>query len=124
MEARSEIVKQGLRKAYTAKVPERNLNVFCVSSKAYEKYSRKGQADYVQKSGIPELRRFCHSVTATGQLMEAKHYMTSSLPGFLSSIKMWLEGRIVDSQSSKPEYDSAYLFEDLAIMRKEVRKFS
>ena len=43
----------------------------------------------VAASGIPELRRFCHSVTATAQLLEAKHFLRSKLASLINSLGIW-----------------------------------
>jgi hypothetical protein len=89
MEARNNHVKEGLRDAYASKVEKGRLEVFCVSNTIYEKFSRKGNADMVRASGIPELRQFCHSITAGAQLLEAKHFLQSTLSSLLNSIELW-----------------------------------
>lgn len=43
----------------------------------------------VHASGIPEIRRFCHTITAGAQLREAKHFLQSALPSLLSSVELW-----------------------------------
>jgi len=43
----------------------------------------------VRASGIPELRQFCHKVTAEAQLLEAKHFLQSTLSSLLSSVELW-----------------------------------
>lgn len=43
----------------------------------------------VLTSGIPELRQFCHKITAGAQLLEAKHFLQSTLPSLLSSVEIW-----------------------------------
>ena len=43
----------------------------------------------VRASGIPELRLFCHSITAGAQLLEAKHFLQSKLSSLLNSIELW-----------------------------------
>jgi hypothetical protein len=65
------------------------LEVFCVSNTTYEKFSRKGNTEMVLASGIPELRRFCHKITAGAQLLEAKHFLQSTLSSLLSSVEIW-----------------------------------
>jgi hypothetical protein len=87
--ARNIHVKDGLQKAYASKVPGGKLEVFCVSNTTYEKYAKKGNGDMVSASGIPELRRFCHSVTADAQLLEAKHFLKSKLASLLNSLELW-----------------------------------
>jgi len=43
----------------------------------------------VRASGIPELRRFCHTITAEAQLLEAKNFLQSTLSSLLSSVELW-----------------------------------
>ena len=89
MDARNRHVKDGLQKAYASKVPGGRLEVFCVSNTTYEKFSKKGNAAMVRASGVPELRRFCHSITADAQLLEAKNFLQSTLSSLLTSIELW-----------------------------------
>lgn len=89
--ARNDYVRKGLQRAYSDKVPGGNMEIFCVSNVAYEKFSKKGTDEYVVASGIPELRRLCHTVTAKSQFLEAKHLLQSRLPSLLSSIRLWVE---------------------------------
>ena len=90
MKARSDHVKRGLRKAYASKVPNENLDVFCVSNTMYEKYARKGNAKLVGASEIPEVRRFCYKITAEARYREARHFLQSSVPSLLHSLGLWV----------------------------------
>jgi hypothetical protein len=67
----------------------RNLDVFCVSNNWYEKYCPKGNTKFVEASGVPDLRRFCHTVTADAQFNEAKHFLKSRLSTLLNTIDLW-----------------------------------
>jgi hypothetical protein len=91
IEARNSHVSEGLKRAYAEKVARGTLDVFCISNKHYEKFCRKGNVEYVKKTGIPELRRFCHSITAAAQFIGAKHYVQSRVPGLLNSIRLLAE---------------------------------
>ncbi|RDW73267.1 hypothetical protein BP6252_07174 [Coleophoma cylindrospora] len=108
IEARNAHVKQGLQDAYSSKVPGGRLKVFCISNTMYEKYSRKGNMEMVQASEIPELRRFCHTITAGAQLVEAKHFLNSELASLLNSAELWASTAVrpkaenpVDAESIK-----------------------
>lgn len=90
-------MKEGLQATYAAKVPGGVLNVFCVTNPTYEKYTRKGDLDMVNASGIPALRLFCYSITAQKQLLEAKHFLTTRLGTLLNSLQIW-----VDSHQESP----------------------
>lgn len=89
IEARNDHVKEGLRRAYASKVPGEKLDVFCVSNTTYEKYSEKGNTELVHASGIPQLRRFCHSITTEAQFREASHLLRSSLPSLINSLVLF-----------------------------------
>lgn len=52
----------------------------------------------IQKSGIPELRRFCRKITASAQLMQALHFMRSTVPSLLNSITLWLDSVQINAQ--------------------------
>ncbi|EXV00317.1 Ras GTPase family protein [Metarhizium robertsii] len=90
IEARNQHVKRGLQSAYASKIPDQTLDVFCVSNKIYEKHVPKGNSEFVAASGIPELRRFCHTITADAQLQEATHFLKSSIPSFLTTLEIRL----------------------------------
>ena len=96
--ARNEHVTSGLRAAYAAKAPAGRLDVFCVSNRWYSKFSRKGNVELVQASGIPALRQFCHSITADAQLREARHFLQASLFTLVNSAELWAGGRLRRSQ--------------------------
>ena len=87
--ARNSHVKEGLQAAYASKIPGGRLEVFCVSNKMYQGASRKGKVEAVQASGIPQLRRFCHSITARIRLLESKNFLEASLSNLLGSIELW-----------------------------------
>ena len=64
----------------------------------------------VRSSGIPELRRFCHTITAGAQLLEAKHFLQSTLSSLLSSVELWATSYpphtdVVDVDQSESIYD-------------------
>ena len=84
----------------------RNLDVFCVSNKWYEKYCPKGNNTFVDASGIPDLRRFCHTLTADAQLNEAKHYLGSRLSALLNSLDLWANSSL-DEQDKIEELDDS-----------------
>ncbi|OBT72960.1 hypothetical protein VF21_08477 [Pseudogymnoascus sp. 05NY08] len=83
--ARNMHVKEGLQKAYSAEIPKGVLEVFCVSNTWYEKYAMKGDVEMVQASGIPDVRRFCYTVTCHAHLLEANHFRNTKVPNFLNS---------------------------------------
>jgi hypothetical protein len=56
----------------------------------YEKQARKGNDTHVQASEIPDLRRFCQSITAEVRHREALHFLQSSVSSLLHSLGLWL----------------------------------
>lgn len=122
MKARNSFVKEGLQKAYASKVPGGKLDVFCVSNTTYEKYSKKGNSEMVIASGIPELRQFCHTITAGAQLLEAKHLLQSTLSSLLNSAELWVGSSPAGQEEDNPLDVSIY--EALQQARTEVRSFS
>jgi hypothetical protein len=57
----------------------------------------------VAASGIPELRRFCHKITAGAQLLEAKHFLQSALPSLLGSVELWASTSLSPHQADQLE---------------------
>ena len=112
VEARNSQVKEGLQRSYAAKEPGRVLEVFCVSNPTYEKYTRKGDLDMVNASGIPALRSFCYSITAEKQLLEAKHFLTPRLGTLLNSIQIWVDSR---ESTTRKLSESKQSFDDYLI---------
>lgn len=110
VEARNNQVKEGLQTTYAAKVPGGVLEVFCVSNRTYEKFTRKGDLDMVNASGIPALRLFCYSITAEKQLLEAKHFLTSRLGTLINSLQIWVDRhqesprKLLESKKSLDDY--------------------
>jgi hypothetical protein len=93
------------------------LEVFCISNPTYEKFSQKGNADMVRASGIPELRRFCHTITAGAQLLEAKHFLKSTLSSLLNSIELWASSSPArpEVEDSKPDESVYEILEDVEV---------
>ena len=106
--ARNEHVTKGLQNAYASKVPDKKLEVFCVSNKMYGKYTRKGNSEIVNCSGIPSLRKFCHSITAEAQLREAKHFLQSSLFSLLNSLHIWACSSVMNIEDESFESREVY----------------
>ncbi|KAI1057394.1 hypothetical protein LB507_011543 [Fusarium sp. FIESC RH6] len=100
VKARNEHVKRNLQSIYSSEMQGRSLEVFCVSNKWYEKYCPKGNTKFVEASGVPDVRRFCHTVTADAQLNEAKHFLKSRLSAMLNTLNLW-----ADSSLQKQERD-------------------
>ncbi|KFY44636.1 hypothetical protein V495_03340 [Pseudogymnoascus sp. VKM F-4514 (FW-929)] len=83
--ARSAHVQEELQRVYEPETRDGVLQVFCVSNTSYEKYARKGDTEMVLASGIPEVRRFCYSITAHAQELQAIIFLSSKLSSLLNS---------------------------------------
>ena len=120
VQARNDHVRESLRKMYSSEVGSKSLDIFCVSNKWYEKYCPKGNAEFVRASGIPDLRRFCHSITADSQMGEAKHFLTSRLNALLNSLGLWASSSLRE-QDETSSLDKS-IFDDLICATNEVRQ--
>lgn len=115
--ARNTHVKDGLQRAYSSKVPHGGLEVFCVSNKTYAKFVEKGNVEMVQASGIPDLRRFCYTMTAHAQLLEAKHFLSSMLSSLLNSAELLATKPAESQQPIEAGLDESML---LAVNKRKV----
>ncbi|ELR08624.1 hypothetical protein GMDG_03315 [Pseudogymnoascus destructans 20631-21] len=86
--ARSAHVEEELKIVYEPEIGEGALEVFCVSDTSYEKYARKGNAEMVLASGIPAVRRFCYTITAHAQELQAINFLHSTLSSLLYSAEL------------------------------------
>lgn len=119
MQARNNHVKEGLQRTYAADMEGRALDVFCVSNTMYQKYCPKGNAESVMASGIPDLRRFCHSMTADAQLGESKHFLRSKLSALINSLELWTNSH--QNTQLEEEVDLAEsIYDDLNSVIREV----
>ena len=96
------------------------MEVFCVSNTTYEKFSRKGNTEMVLASGIPDLRRFCHRITAGAQLLEAKHFLQSTLSSLLGSVEIWASSSPPRPQVEDRGQDES-IHDFLQVLKAEVR---
>ena len=103
MNGRNKFVQDGLQQAYAQKVSEGRLQTFCVANRFYWKYVEKGNRAAIRASGIPALRRHCHTVTAHARYMEAKNFLLASLPSLLNSLRIWA-GRATDLPAASRQH--------------------
>lgn len=94
--------------------------MFCVSNTTYEKYAEKGNNELVQSSGIPQLRQFCHSITAEAQFREASHFLRSTLPSIIHSLELWANAKLTIHQKAPTVLDVG-IYRILTDVIKEVR---
>jgi hypothetical protein len=101
IEARNTHVITGLQKAYAEQIGIGTLQIFCISNKSYSKYTEKGYTEMVKASGIPALRKYCYSITSQKQLLEAKHFITTTIGGLLNSVRIQAQIKHSDHRNSK-----------------------
>ncbi|KAF2104448.1 hypothetical protein NA57DRAFT_70653 [Rhizodiscina lignyota] len=127
IKARNDFVKAGLKRAYAEKVEHKTLEVFCVSNKDYDKDCRKGRVQFVEASGIPELRKFCHAINAQAQLDESRNFLLAQLPNLVRSARLWME-KVSEEVEDVPQTEEIRedLLDDIKVahtkMEKQIRE--
>lgn len=95
------------------------MTVFCVSNKLFSENRNEDdeeQQAYAELSGIPELRRFCHSIIADLQRSYVSRFFTMMVPGTLSSVDLWADGAFNDEDLER----AASISDALAKAKKEL----
>lgn len=93
IEARNAAIREQLVKAYSEFYPAGDLDVFCVANQDYQGYVEQGEEAHelaIHGSGIPRLRRFCHSIPARAQFRATNHFLEVQLKGLVQSLELWL----------------------------------
>ena len=101
--ARNTDIETRLRAVYAGLSGNHDINVFCVANKDYQgdpEQSPDAHAIAVEGSGIPDLRRFCHSIVAEAQFRAADHYIEVQIKGLIQSLQVWLTA--ADGQDPLP----------------------
>ncbi len=120
MRARNAHVQEGLRRTYASEMAGGHLDVFCVSSKWYDKFCPVGDTALVEVSEIPTLRRFCHSVAANAQLREATYFLQSRLSSLLGSLDLWAANALAEGGDGGAAVDSAALHRHAEQVKRQV----
>lgn len=71
---------------------------------------------------IPDLRQFCHAITADARLLEAKHFLQSALSSLLNSAGIWANSSS-DSQQADDSLLNLSIYEVLQNTKTEVHPF-
>ncbi|PTU21875.1 hypothetical protein P175DRAFT_0436233 [Aspergillus ochraceoroseus IBT 24754] len=88
IETRNRDANQKLSKKYN-----RVVKVFCVSSQLYTKHRADGRqqaSEYIDLSGILELRQYCQLVPAQAQFQATSAFLENSVPALLKSLDQWI----------------------------------
>lgn len=93
IEARNADIREQLVNAYSDLFPARDLDVFCVANQDYQGHIEQGEEAHelaILGSGIPSLRRFCHSIPARAQFRATNHFLEVQLKSLVQSLELWL----------------------------------
>nr|KMM65718.1 hypothetical protein CPAG_02062 [Coccidioides posadasii RMSCC 3488] len=82
--ARNSSVAVRLRERF----PDVEFEVFCVDMGHYQRPFNEKQ---VKLSGIPTLRRFCHSIPAASLYATGRNFLNISLPSLVNSLEVWYD---------------------------------
>ena len=92
--ARNADIKAKVRREYQGGGSKLTLNVFCVGNKDYDmgsqSWDREAHNIAMEGSGIPELRKHCHSIVAKAQFRVSNHFLEVEVPDLVQSLEVWL----------------------------------
>lgn len=92
--ARNADIKAKVRREYQGNANNSTLNVFCVGNKDYDMegfqfWDLEAHELAIQGSGIPELRKHCHSIVAKAQFRVSNHFLEVEVPDLVQSLEVW-----------------------------------
>lgn len=94
VENRNAVVRQQLREAYVERIPGDDLSVFCVSNVDYwnnRDLPKDVSLDFLELSGMIEVRKHCISIVAESQLRTATLFMKENIPALVDSLRLWVQ---------------------------------
>ena len=56
----------------------------------------------IKGSGIPELRRHCHTIVTRAQFKASNHFLEVEIPELIQSLEVWVESAEQNSGPSVP----------------------
>ncbi|KAI7353650.1 hypothetical protein KC354_g11434 [Hortaea werneckii] len=108
----------------------RNLPVFCVSSRAYQKLSGRLKKDKdvpgfedVQETEMPQLQAHCKKLTENGRQASCRRFL-NSLTQLLTSMALWAsdDGSGTKMTGQQRDIERSYLSRELRKLEKELEK--
>jgi len=94
--ARNRDISSRLASKYPQLAGNGRSNIFCVANDDYEGnklYPGSSAHRFaISGSGVPELRRFCHSVAAKAQFRASDHFLAVDIPSLIQHLDVWLDG--------------------------------
>lgn len=106
IEARNADIREQLVKAYSNFFPAGDLEVFCIANQDYQGHVEQGEEAHklaIQGSGIPRLRRFCHSIPARAQFRATNRFLEVQLKGLVQSLELWLSAGARNNSLQLPQ---------------------
>ncbi len=102
----AEIRKKVLAK-YASDFGNANLNVFCIGNNDYDiegdlRMDPEARDIAINGSGIPELRRHCHTIVTRAQFRASNHFLEVEIPDLIQSLEVWVESAEQESVPSVP----------------------
>ncbi|KAI7088860.1 hypothetical protein KC356_g3005 [Hortaea werneckii] len=108
----------------------RNLPVFCVSSRAYQKLSGRLKKDkdvpgfeHVQQTEMPQLQGHCKKLTENGRQASCRRFL-NSLTQLLTSMALWAsdDGSGTKMTGQQRDIERSYLSRELRKLEKDLEK--
>ena len=105
--ARNADIKEKLLANYAPDFGNAKLNVFCVGNIDYDIegdliMDPEARDIAIEGSGIPKLRRYCHTIVSRAQFRASNHFLEVEIPGLMQSLEVWMESADQDSVPSVP----------------------
>ena len=105
--ARNAEIKKTLLENYASDLGNANLHVFCVGNIDYDMEGERmidseARDIAIKGSGIPELRRHCHTIVSRAQFRASNHFLEVEIPELVQSLEVWVESAEQDSVPSLP----------------------
>ena len=105
--ARNAEIKKTLLAKYASDSGKTNINVFCIGNNDYDmegdlRMDTEARDIAIKGSGIPDLRRHCHTIVARAQFRASNHFLNVEIPDLIQSLEVWVESAKQDSGSSVP----------------------
>ena len=106
VQARNKKITKKLTTQYQEYVQARCLNMFFIGNKDYEGIDYMGEQARelaVEGSGIPELRRYCHTIVGKAQFRASSHFLDVQISGLVQSLEVWVEASQNDDLPAIPQ---------------------
>ena len=105
--ARNADIETKLLAKYAPDFGNAKLNVFCVGNIDYDIegdliMDPEARDIAINGSGIPQLRRHCHTIVSTAQFRASNHFLEVEIPDLMQSLEVWMESAEQISLPSVP----------------------